>query len=78
MGMHRNTWDCSRRFGGDEIDRNSFDIFSHITPEEMAGFKQADNQISVIYPWVQDGKIPPKSVLYKTRSKTARKLFYKF
>ena len=53
-------------------------IFSHITPKEMAEFQQADNQISTVYPWVQEGKTPPKSVLYKTRSKIMRKLFHQF
>ena len=53
-------------------------IFSHVTPKEMAEFQQADNQISVVYPWVREGKTPLKSVLYKTRSKTLRKLFHQF
>ena len=44
----------------------------------MAEFQQADNQISAVYPWVREGKTPPKSVLYKTRSKTLRKLFHQF
>ena len=30
----------------------------------------------MVYPWVQDGKISDKSVLYNTKSKSARKLFY--
>ena len=29
-------------------------------------------------PWVLEGKTPPKSVLYKTRSRTLRKLFHQF
>ena len=44
----------------------------------MAEFQQADNQISGVYPWVPDGKTPTKSVLYKTRSRTTRKLFHQF
>ena len=44
----------------------------------MAEFQQTDNQISAVYPWVREGKTPPKSVLYKTRSKTLRKLFHQF
>ena len=61
-----------------EVRSSLVNIFSHITPKEMAGFQWADNQISTVYLWVQKGKIPPKSVLYKTRSKTLRKLFHQF
>ena len=61
-----------------EVRSSLVNIFSHVTPKEMAEFQQADNQISAVYPWVQEGKIPPKSVLYKTRSKTLRKLFHQF
>ena len=35
-----------------------------------------DNQIGPILPWVQEGKFPPKSILYKVKSKTCRKLFF--
>ena len=61
-----------------EVRSSLINIFSHVTPKEMAEFQQADNQISAVYPWVQEGKTPPKSVLYKTRSKTLRKLFHQF
>ena len=61
-----------------EVRSSLANIFSHVTPKEMTEFQQVDNQISVVYPWVQEGKIPPKSVLYKTRSKTLRKLFHQF
>ena len=59
-----------------EIRSNLVEMFSHITPDKMARFQKEDNQISAVYPWVQDGKIPDKSVLYNTKSKGARKLFY--
>ena len=61
-----------------EVRSSLVNIFSHVTPKEMAEFQQADNQISEVYPWVQEGKTPPKSVLYKTRSKTLRKEFHQF
>ena len=61
-----------------EVRSSLINIFSHITPKEMAEFQQADNQISAVYPWVQEGKTPPTTVLYKTRSKTLRKLFHQF
>ena len=61
-----------------EVRSSLVNIFSHVTPKEMAEFQQADNQISVVYLWVREGKTPPKSVFYKTRSKTLRKLFHQF
>ena len=61
-----------------EVRSSLVNIFSHVTPKEMADFQQADKQISVVYPWVQDGKTPTKAVQYKTRSKTTRKLFHQF
>ena len=61
-----------------EVRSSLVNIFSHVTPKEMAEFQQADNKISAVYPWVREGKTPPKSVLYKTRSKTLRKLFHQF
>ena len=61
-----------------EVRPSLVNLFSHVTPNEMAEFQWADNQISAVYPWVQEGKVPPKSVLYKTRSKTLRKLFHQF
>ena len=59
-----------------EIHSNLVEVFSHITPEDMAVFQKGDNQISTVYPWVQEGKVPEKSVLYKIKSKITRKLFY--
>ena len=59
-----------------EIRSSLVEVFSHVTLEEMAEFQKGDNQISVIYPWVQDGKTLDKSALYKVKSKSARKLFY--
>ena len=59
-----------------EIHSNLVEVFSHITPEDMAAFQKGDNQISTVYPWVQDGKVPEKSVLYEIKSKFTRKLFY--
>ena len=59
-----------------EIHSNLVEVFSHIMPEDMAAFQKGDNQISTVYPWVQDGKVPEKSVLYKIKSKFTRKLFY--
>ena len=59
-----------------EIHSNLVEVFSHITPEEMAAFQKGDNQISTVYPWVQEGKVPEKSVLYKIKSKFTHKLFY--
>ena len=81
-------WECIKILGSThkslgetepiEVRSSLVDIFSHVTPKEMADFQQADNQISMVYPWVQDGKTPTKAVLYKTRSKTTRKLFHQF
>ena len=59
-----------------EIHSNLVEVFSHITPEDMAAFQKGDNQISTVYPWVQEGKVPEKSILYKIKSKFTRKLFY--
>ena len=59
-----------------EIHSNLVEVFSHITPEDMAAFQKGDNQISTVYHWVQDGKVSEKSILYKIKSKFTRKLFY--
>ena len=59
-----------------EIHSNLVEVFSHITPKDMAAFQKGDNHISTVYPWVQDGKVPEKSLLYKIKSKFTRKLFY--
>ena len=37
-----------------EIHSNLVEVFSHIRPEEMAAFQKGDNQISTVYPWIQD------------------------
>ena len=41
-----------------EVRSSLVNIFSHVTPKEMAEFQQADNQISAVYPWVREGKTP--------------------
>ena len=61
-----------------EVHLNLVDLFSQITSEQMAEYQQNDNQLGPVYQWVKDDKIPPKSFLYKVRSKTTRKLFYQF
>ena len=61
-----------------EVYLNLVDLFSQITSEQMAEYQQNDNQLGPVYQWVKDDKIPPKSFLYKVRSKTTRKLFYQF
>ena len=44
----------------------------------MAEYQELDNQIGPVLHWVQQGKYPPKSVLYKIRSKMSCKLFFQF
>ena len=58
------------------IQSNVVELFSHITPEQMAEFQGLDNQIGPISQWVKDGKSPSKSILYRIKSKVTRKLFY--
>ena len=58
------------------IHSNMVELFSHITPEQMAKFQGSDNQIGLILQWVKDGKFPSKSILYHIKSKATRKLFY--
>ena len=58
------------------IHSNVVELFSHITPEQMAEFQGSDNQIGPILQWVKDGKFPSKSILYRVKSKATRKLFY--
>ena len=60
------------------IQTHITEVFSQITPEQMAEYQRVDNQIGPIIPWVQEGKVPPKSVLYKVKSKTCRKLYFQF
>ena len=55
-----------------DIQTHVTEIFSQISPEQMAEYQRVDNQIRPIIPWVQEEKIPPKSVLYKVKSKTCR------
>ena len=61
-----------------EVRSSLINIFSQVTLKEMAEFQQTGNQISAVYLWVREGKALPKSVLYKTRSKTLRELFHQF
>ena len=58
------------------IHSNVVELFSHITPEQMAEFQGSDNQIGPILQWVKEGKFPSKSILYRIKSKATRKLFY--
>ena len=55
---------------------NMVELFSHITPEQMAEFQGSDNQIGPILQWVKDGKSSSKSILYHVKSKATHKLFY--
>ena len=61
-----------------DIQIHVTEVFSQISPEQMAEYQRVDNQIGPIIPWVQEGKVPPKSVLYKVKSKTCRKLYFQF
>ncbi|MCG8625912.1 MAG: DDE-type integrase/transposase/recombinase, partial [Proteobacteria bacterium] len=61
-----------------KVETNSINIFSQIPPDKMAEAQQQDNQLGPILSWVQEGKYPPKSILYKIRSKMCRKLIYQF
>ena len=58
------------------IQSNGVELFSHITPEQMAEFQGSDSQIGPILQWVKDGKFPSKSILYRVKSKATCKLFY--
>ena len=58
------------------VQSNVVELFSHITPEQMAEFQGSDNQIGPILQWVKDGKFPSKLILYRVKSKATRKLFY--
>ena len=62
--------------GSLKVQSNMVDLFSHITPDQMAEYQKSDNQIGPILQWVQEGKVPSKSVLYQVKSKYTRKLFY--
>ena len=61
-----------------DIRSHVTETFSHIPPEQMAEYQRVDNQIGPIIPWVQEEKIPPKSILYKVKSKACRKLYFQF
>ena len=58
------------------VQSNVVELFSHITPEQMAEFQGSDNQIGPILQWVKDDKFPSKSILYHVKSKATHKLFY--
>ena len=58
------------------VQSNVVELFSHITPEQMAEFQGSDNQIGPILQWVKDGRFPSKSILYRVKSKATHKLFY--
>ena len=58
------------------VQSNVVELFSHITPEQMAEFQGSDNQIGPILQWVKDSKFPSKSILYRVKSKATHKLFY--
>ena len=58
------------------VQSNVVELFSHVTPTQMAEFQGSDNQIGPILQWVKDGKSPSKSILYRVKSKATRKLFY--
>ena len=60
------------------IQTHITEVFSQVTPEQMAEYQRVDNQIGPIILWVQEGKVPPKAVLYKVKSKTCRKLYFQF
>ena len=65
--------------GGGEllsVQSNVVELFSHITPEQMAEFQGSDNQIGPVLQWIKDGKFPSKSILYRIKSKATRKLFH--
>ena len=64
--------------GSLEVESNVVDLFSHITPDQMAEYQKSDNQIGPVLQWVQEGKVPSKSVLYQVKSKSTWKLFYQF
>ena len=42
------------------IYSNVVELFSHITPEQIAEFQGSDNQIGPILQWVKDGTFPSK------------------
>ena len=58
------------------IQSHVTEVFNQIPPEQMAEYQRVDNQIGPILPWVQEGKFPPKSILYKVKSKTCRKTLF--
>ena len=58
------------------IQSHVTEVFNQIPPEQMAEYQRVDNHIGPILPWVREGKIPPKSILYKVKSKTCHKLYF--
>ena len=57
---------------------NSIAIFNQISPEIMAQHQCSDNQLSLAYQHVEDGKKPTNRIIYKVRSKSSHKLLLGF
>ena len=57
---------------------NSIAVFNQISPEIMAQHQCSDNQLSLAYQYVEDGKKPTNKSIYKVRSKSSRKLLLGF
>ena len=57
---------------------NSIAVFNQISPEIMAQHQHSDNQLSLAYQYVEDGKKPTNKSIYKVRSKSSRKLLLGF
>ena len=57
---------------------NSIAVFNQISPEIMAQHQCNDNQLSLAYQHVEDGKKPTNRLIYKVRSKSSRKLLLGF
>ena len=57
---------------------NSIAVFNQISPEIMAQHQRSDNQLSLAYQYVEDGKKPTNKSIYKVRSKSSHKLLLGF
>ena len=57
---------------------NSVAVFNQISPEIMAQHQHSDNQLSLAYQYVEDGKKPTNKSIYKVRSKSSHKLLLGF
>ena len=57
---------------------NSIAVFNQISPEIMAQHQCSDNQLSLAYQHVEDGKKPTNKIIYKVRSKSSHKLLLGF